>query len=229
MSGHTFFIFPNPDATLGVRLPAWSFTDRAWIPDYLPIEEFAFYILGALFMIAVYLWADVNWVSDYEPRQYANLAAMQRRIIDFTPVPLLICAVLIAAGFLFKRFGAHPYNDGLPGYFTFQMLLAFLPTAVFLRGVRDFINWRAFAFAYFLLLLLSLLWEATLGVPYGWWDYKPESMLGIRITAWSNLPLEAVLLWLVAAWGAVVSFEFWRLVAHRRRTRVHPGDVVNET
>jgi hypothetical protein len=83
--------------------------------------------------------------------------------------------------------------------------------------VRNFINWRAFAFGYFLLLLVSLIWEATLGMPYRWWDYDTNQMLGIHILAWGKLPVEAVLLWLVAGWGAIISFEFFRILFHMDR------------
>ena len=91
------------------------------------------------------------------------------------------------------------------------MVLGVLPTFVFFRGVRDFINWRAFAFSLGALLPVSIVWEATLGVPYDWWNYKPEQMIGIRVMAWAHLPFEAVMLWLVVAWVAVIVYEIFKL------------------
>ena len=38
--GYSFFRFPNEGATMGIRVPAWSWADMAWIPDFLPLEEF---------------------------------------------------------------------------------------------------------------------------------------------------------------------------------------------
>ena len=44
------------------------------------------------------------------------------------------------------------------------------------------------------LVFVSVIWEATLGVPYQWWTYREDEMLGIFVTAWANLPLEANIL-----------------------------------
>lgn len=72
---------------------------------------------------------------------------------------------------------------------------------------RPFINWRAFSFALFLTLLISLLWEVTLGVPYQWWGYQDERMVGLFIGAWSGLPVEAVCVWIAVTYMTVIVFE----------------------
>ena len=41
-------------------------------------------------------------------------------------------------------------------------------------------------------------------------------MLGIFITGWANLPLEAVMVWCIGVWDAVLIYEFFR-VFHRRK------------
>lgn len=215
--GHTFFSYPNTLATMGFRLPAWDLATGTLVYDYLPIEEFAFYILGGVFMITTYLWADRNWLKDYEPEDFSALAQTKDKLLDFNPGIFALALALIVAGWAFKKYGPSDSPEGFPGYFTFQVSLAFLPTIVCFKCVRDFINWRAFAFSWFLLLLVSLMWEATLGVPYGWWDYKSAQMLGIHILAWGKLPIEAVLLWLVAGWGAIISLEFYRVLLHMNR------------
>jgi hypothetical protein len=97
------------------------------------------------------------------------------------------------------------------------MTLGFLPTFLLLRGVAPFVNWRAFGFTYPILMLISVMWEATLGVPYDWWNYHHHQMLGIRFFAWSNLPLEAVLLWLVIAWDCILVYETFRVIGHMNR------------
>jgi hypothetical protein len=53
----------------------------------------------------------------------------------------------------------------------------------FFRTAQPFSNWRAFGLTFFLILLVSLLWETTLGVPYGWWGYRPPAMIGIDVGA----------------------------------------------
>ena len=59
----------------------------------------------------------------------------------------------------------------------------------------------------FFILLVSLLWEATLALPYGWWNYQHRQMMGLYIGAWSELPIEAVTVWLAVTYGSVILFE----------------------
>jgi hypothetical protein len=58
------------------------------------------------------------------------------------------------------------------------------------------INWRGLSLTLSIILPASLLWEATLGVPYGWWGLQDAEMIGMRITAWSRLPIEKVCVWI---------------------------------
>jgi hypothetical protein len=213
--GHSFFTFRNEAATLGIRLPAWDWSALRWVPAYLPLEEFAFYILGALFVITTYLWFSEYWLQDYEPHEYEAGTHGVGRLVQISWRSLIVWVALLALGLAFKRSG--PEHDGFAGYFIFLMVLGFLPTFLFLRGVAAFVNWRAFAGSYAALMLVSLVWEATLGVPYNWWNYKPRQMLGIDVEAWSGLPLEAVLLWLVIAWDCVIAFEIFRVFFHMDR------------
>jgi hypothetical protein len=213
--GHAFFTFKNEAATLGIRLPAWDWSQLHWVPSYLPVEEFAFYILGGLFVITSYLWFSEYWLQDYEPHEFQASARSVGRLVQISWWSVLVWAALLLLGLVFKRIGPRP--DGFAGYFVFLMVLGFLPTFLFLRSVAAFVNWRAFAGAYAALMLVSLVWEATLGVPYDWWNYKSEQMLGIEVQAWSGLPLEAVLLWLVIAWDCVIAFEIFRVFFHMDR------------
>jgi hypothetical protein len=50
-------------------------------------------------------------------------------------------------------------------------------------------------------------WEATLGVPYGWWSYNERMMIGIFIDGWTDLPLEAVFVWLAVTYTSVIVYE----------------------
>jgi hypothetical protein len=213
--GYAFFYFENSGATLGVRLPAWDWATMHWVPAYLPLEEFAFYVLGALFVITTYLWANDDWLSDYDPNMYRDQAKRVPRLLHISFKSVLVWAAFIGIGLLLKALGPEPH--GFPGYFLFVMTLGFLPTFLFARAIAPFVNWRAFAFAFSILMLVSLIWEATLGVPYNWWNYHDQQMLGLRVLAWSALPLEAVLLWLVIAWDCIIAFELFRVYFHMER------------
>ena len=74
------------------------------------------------------------------------------------------------------------------------------------------INWRALSLTYFLLQLVSLLWEATLAAPYRWWGYRSEQMLGLAIGAWTGLPIEAVVVWMASTYTTVISYEVVKVV-----------------
>jgi hypothetical protein len=84
--------------------------------------------------------------------------------------------------------------------------------------VEPFINWRAFAFTLTWIVLVSLVWEATLALPYGWWGYHDDAMMGVFVGAWSDLPLEAVLVWLAVTFTTVIIFEAVKIwLASRRK------------
>ena len=83
------------------------------------------------------------------------------------------------------------------------------------------INWRALGMTMFFIMLLSMLWEATLALPYGWWNYQHHAMMGIFIGAWCDLPIEAVLVWLAVTYGTVIVFEavkIWQASGQPART-----------
>jgi hypothetical protein len=67
-------------------------------------------------------------------------------------------------------------------------------------------------------VLVSLLWEVTLALPNGWWDYHHARMLGVLIEPWSELPLEATALWPISAWSNVLLFELFRVKLHSGRS-----------
>ena len=57
---------------------------------------------------------------------------------------------------------------------------------------------------------ISLLWEVTLAVPYGWWGFQDDAMIGVRITAWSRLPIEEVFVWIAVTYATVIVYEIVR-------------------
>lgn len=212
--GFTFFQFQNRGATLGIRLPSWDWANMAPVMDYLPVEEFGFYILGAMFMVAVYLWADLNWMAAYDPNRYEKRAPALPRIVEVSPIAVGVWLALLSYGIVHK----YALGAGFPEYYTFLMAAGVLPSLFLVRAVKQFVNWHALGFAFGALVFVSVIWEASLGVPYRWWTYRDEHMLGWYFPAWGNLPVEAVILWLIGVWDAVMFYELFR-IRHRMENR----------
>jgi hypothetical protein len=196
--GNTFFTFLNQKATLGVNIPA--------VGGSIPIEEFIFYVTGFMLVLLSYLWADEYWVREYHIPDYQSRAKALRRIAEFHPQSVILGVALIAAAAIYKK-AFSPAPEGFPWYFTYLTAAAIVPSAGFFRTAQSFINWRAFSFTFFIILLISLLWEATLAVPYGWWGYRPSAMMGLAVGAWHGLPVEAVCLWLAVSFTTVITYE----------------------
>jgi hypothetical protein len=70
------------------------------------------------------------------------------------------------------------------------------------------------------MLLVSLMWEATVAVPYDWWNFQHREMVGLFVSAWSQLPIEEVCLWVAVTYATVIVFEVMKvLVASERSVR----------
>lgn len=196
--GNTFFTFPNPRATLGLTVPA--------VGGPIPVEEFIFYLTGFMLVLLSYLWADEYWLRAYNIPDYRAQAKDLRRIAQFHAPSLALGVALIEGAATYKKVFS-PSPAGFPWYFTYLAGAAIVPAAGFFRTAQPFINWRAFSFTFFLIVLISLLWEATLALPYGWWDYRSAAMMGLAIGAWRGLPLEAVCVWLAVSFTTVIIYE----------------------
>jgi hypothetical protein len=200
--GNAFFTFPNPAATLGICVPA--------VGGPLPLEEFVFYLSGFGVVLLTYVWADEYWMAAYNIPDYAAATAGMARLVQFH-WPSLACGVgLLVAAMLYKQWWS-PAPAGFPWYFAYLVATSIIPSAGFFRTAQAFINWRAFSFTCFFIMLLSLLWEATLAVPYGWWGYRPAAMVGLSIGAWAHLPVEAVCVWLAVSFTTVISYEMVKI------------------
>lgn len=193
-----FLAFPNPGATLGIKAPA--------LGGGVPIEEYLFYFTGFVAVLLMYIWLDEYWLAAYNVPGDARDRAQFERLLRFHPESLLLAVLLIAAAILYKKFISTD-TAGFPGYFTFLVLTALVPSAALFPSARPVINWRAFSLTFFIILLTSLLWEATLAAPYGWWGYQAPQMIGLRITAWAGLPVEAVDVWIAVTYMTVIVYE----------------------
>lgn len=196
-----FFRFPNPKATLGVWAPA--------LGHPVPIEEYFFYLTGFLAVLLLYVWLDGYWLHAYSVAEDDVLRTTFHRLLGFHPKSLFSAAVLIGGAIVFRKI-AQPGSPGFPGYLTFLVLTALLPSIALYRVANRVINWRALSLTLFMILVTSLLWEATLAIPYGWWAYQPTTMVGLYIRAWDNLPIEAVFVWIAVSFATVLVYEMMR-------------------
>ena len=198
---HRFFVFPNVGATLGIGAPA--------IGGSVPVEEYLFYFTGFLAVLLIYVWSGEYWLAA-KVTDYSSAARQVRRLLTFHPTSLLVGVALIGAAILYKKLRS-PVPDGFPGYFTVLVMGGVVPSVSFFPVARRFIHWRAFSLTIFMVLLISMLWEATLAVPYGWWGYQQREMMGLFIGAWTGLPIEAVTVWIAVTYGSTIVYEIVKL------------------
>jgi hypothetical protein len=203
--GETFFTFPNRAATLGIPFPAYSFT-QGWNMR-LPIEEIGFYVFGSLAILLVYIWGDEFWFGAYNVDDMARRKTRLRDVISFHPASAILGVVVFLLGLFYKKFAPHADHEGFPGYFLFLTLVALIPSILFFPVANPYINWRAFSLGLLFILLVSLFWEATIAVPYQWWDFQHPQMLGLFINGFTRLPVEEPLLWLGVTWATIIMYE----------------------
>jgi hypothetical protein len=207
--GNAFFIFQNKAATLGCNVPA--------LGGAIPIEEFIFYLTGFMLVLLSYIWCDEYWMAAYNVPGYKEAARNIPRIVRFHFASVVLGVVLIAAAIVYRKF-LSGVPEGFPWYFIYLICASLVPSAGFFYTAQRFINWRAFSFTFFLLLLMSLLWEVTLALPYGWWEYRSNILVGLHIGAWSSLPIEAVCVWLAVSFTTVITYEvikIWKALGTR--------------
>jgi hypothetical protein len=201
----TFFKFPNRGAVLGTDFYGYSFTD-GW-QRRIPVEEIGFYVFGALAVLLTYVWGDEFWFGAYNVDDASRRQARARDLFSFHPASAIFGVFILILGLLFKKFGPHSYHEGFPGYFFFLTSVALTPSIVFFPVASTYINWRAFSLGLLFILLVSLFWEATIAVPYQWWDFQDKEMLGLRINGFSGLPIEEPTLWFGVTWATVIMYE----------------------
>ena len=201
-----FFTFPDPEMTLGIML------------RNIPVEEFVFYVSGFWFIIALYVLNDEYFLSRYnvpDSRYVRYARRLKRKVyIDVSlrsvSVLVMLCCVSIALKFLLNRVSGYP----VPGYFIFLAAAAYVPWIFFWRVSRLFVNTRALVFTVVTTLCISIIWEVTLALPRGYWGYNPNEMVGIFVGFWSNLPIEAVTVWLFSSL-IILSYEYTKVQLYR--------------
>lgn len=195
---HLFFTFPNPQATLGWRAPA--------LHGGVPVEEYLFYFLGFVAMLLLYIWLDEYWLKAYNVGENVPERVDFDRLLRFHPGSAALGVVLIAAALVYKYLLSSE-REGFPGYWLFLVLGAVVPSSVLYPSAKAVVNWRAFSLTAYIILLTSLMWEVTLALPYGWWGFQGRQMIGLRVTAWADLPIEETVLWVTVTFTTVLVYE----------------------
>lgn len=205
-----FFTFPDPRRTMGIALRG------------IPIEEFAFYLFGFCFIILFYVFNDEYFLLKYNvpDTRYARYARLLRQnvYVSITFRSALVFLGLCGTAIAIKQVLNPAHRAFLPGYFIFLAAVAYVPWIFFWRVTKQFINQRALVFTILATLCISIIWEVTLALPRGYWNYNPDYMVGIFIHAWCNLPIEAITVWVFCSL-IVLSYEYTKLLLHRSQGR----------
>jgi len=202
----SFLTFKNPGSVLPFGIPPFH-PSPAMCSKVIPIEEFLFYFLGFLAILLTYVWSDHVMFSS------TKVTLEHRRPVVFRNWPTTIAFWLLIGGLLFAiAFAIRQGKTGdgpcpFPGYFLFLLITAILPSMICSRLAVHFVNFRALTAAWLLVLAISQFWEAALGIPYQWWGYQLDRMMGLTIKAQCDLPVEAVIVWTLATWTTVVIYE----------------------
>lgn len=190
-----FFTYPNPSAVTGFTLPALDLTGVD-LEHRVPVEELAFYGLGFLAMLLAYAWIGVAVFPRGDEPEHRRFA-----VIEGVVVPL----ALVLGGLL--------ASETVPAYWIYLCVVPLPPTLMLWRRVRGRLNPAALLLTVVAVVAISIVWEAVLAVPRGWWGYQPQAVLG-RTSL--GVPLEAVIVWVLAPITTAVLYEFVRL---QRRSR----------
>jgi len=205
-----FFDYLDKGATLGILAPA--------LGPWVPVEEYVFYFTGFLAVLLLYVWLGEFWVAAYNEPDYPGEARKLSRLLQFHPTSLILAGILIGGAWFYKKhFAAVADQAGFPGYFAVLVVGGLLPAVTFYPVARRFINWRALSLTVFFMLLVSLLWEATLAVPYNWWNFQHPQMIGLFIGAWAGLPIEEIFVWIAVTYATVIVFEMVKVVLASER------------
>ena len=195
--GNLFFTFENRAAVLGISIPA--------VGGDIPIEEFVFYLTGFILVLLIYVWGDEFWFQAYNIPDYRAVLTPTSRMLVFHPWSVVLGIGLFIGAVLYKIL--YSGEPGFPWYFGYLLAVAVVPAAGLYQSVQGFVNWRAFSFTLIVIVLISLLWEVTLALPYKWWGFQREAMIGIYISPWHDLPIEETVVWLTVSFATIITYE----------------------
>ncbi len=109
-----------------------------------------------------------------------------------------------------------------PIYWAFLVFTAAIPTLALGKRLGNLVNWPAFSFTFVLMVLISVILAVTTAVPYKWWAFETDVMIGFYFNAWFGVPIEQTFLYLVTPWVAVLWLEAVHLWRFRELTAADP-------
>ena len=161
---------------------------------------------GFTTVLLLYLWGDEYWYERYNVPDYLGESQKITKVIRIHWPSVIIGLAFILFAVIYKKLFAQS-NAGFPWYFIYLTIVALIPSMVLYHSVRTFINWRAFSFTFFVMVLISLIWEVTLALPYQWWGFQDRAMIGVFISAWQHLPIEEIVVWFSVSYASVIVYE----------------------
>ena len=226
MFASLLFAFPDPNAVIGLYFPGyewagncstlWQIFRPSCYARTIPVEEIAFYVSGSAVLRGMYLWASEDFFVLYtmKPEEYDREARHVKRLLNWNGWLVALVLGVLAFGFYLKQH----HGGGYPAYLMLQALIIALPLVFLYTGVRGFMNTRALLLVLVLQILVSIIWEVTGALPYGWWGYKPAGMIGVHVPPWSDLPIEACLFWILVGWAATFAQEATKIKVRSHRS-----------
>jgi hypothetical protein len=187
------FVYPEPRAILGVQISAIAGAGLA-----VPIEEYLFYVLGFSFILVGYVFFTRNAMTHRTERVHSHAPRAPRRIAGWVVVSALLT--------LGVALGLRP-NESVdaPVYLYYLVSLPVVLTLLCAARAWRTIHWPGLARITAFTFALSFVLEGMLALPRGWWGYNPSMMCGLDVTP--GLPIEAVLVWWLAAVATCTVFE----------------------
>ena len=182
-----FFRFPN--AAAHIKPMFWGYMWGQGFTHSIPYEEFAFYFGAISVILLLYLWSREEW--------YDALLAADPRITRSGPAAphrSWICTGARCSGAprhspprcSTRSSGPMTTMRACRGTSCCSGAMAVIPTALLTRRISPFMNDRALLFTIMAVMLVSLLWEVTLALPNGWWNYRHEHMMGLFMKPWNG-------------------------------------------
>jgi hypothetical protein len=224
------FDFPDANAVLGVHFWGYQWADSGdcstlWqiyrfptcYPRTIPIEEILFYLGGVAVLRGMYIWASEDFLKLYtlDKDTYVRRAKNVTRLLSVSWGLLILMIAILAVAFYVKRLN---HGSGYPIYLLLQVVIISPPLVLLYKHVRPFINTRALLLVIVLQILISVIWEATAAIPYGWWAYKKHGVIGENVPPWSELPIEACLFWIGVGWSATFIHEATKIKVRSNRS-----------
>ncbi len=131
----------------------------------------------------------------------------------------------LSVGLLIWGFAAQP-KGSLPLYALYLTLSTAVASYLMLGQVWKHVNWRAFTLTAAVMTLLSVVYEITMALPFGWWGFEERALLGLRVDALWDIPVEQLFLYVSGSFTIVLLYETVLVWDAWKHDRPQPTPVV---